>query len=103
MCLTTIDFIIKTKKLNWGRNVYFPCKGDDLAATVCLLRARGARALGSQRGCRGEGIGGCGPTPPPPPKCPAVPGSNLALTLNSGSVYFIVCLPKPHSLEKHIN
>lgn len=67
-----------------------------LLAAFCS--ARGTWALSWQRGCRGEGISECGPTPPPPPKCP-----NLALTLKSGSVYFIVCLPKPHSLEKHIN
>ena len=39
----------------------------------------------------------------PHPKLSCRPGSNLALTLKLGSVYSIVCLPKAHSLEKHIN
>ena len=77
-----IDLIIRTRILN-GREGRFPLQR-------CYRLPSGPWAGG-----------GCGPSPLP--TLSHRPGSNLALVLKSSSVYFIMPLPKAHSLEKHIN
>lgn len=61
-----IDFIIRTKNLNGRETQISHEKMTVLLQHAAFCDARGAWALGWQRGCQGEGVGGCGPAPPPP-------------------------------------